>query len=372
MNPASFRSAPNPVAWLRLWQARGVGPRIGRALVEAVGSVERLFDADDAELARVPGVGPRLLEALRASRAAEAERTLEGCDRAGIRVVVPDDPRYPSLLAQCPDAPLVLFVRGDPAALSTEPMLSVVGARRSSREGRSLARRWCRFLGERGVAITSGMAYGIDTAAHLGALDAGGVTVAVLGCGLMHPLEPRARDLAARIAERGALVSEYAPGQAPRPELFPRRNRIIAGLSVATLVVEAGLASGSLITARAAADAGRDVLAVPGSVLAGLHAGCHQLIRDGAVLVESAEQVLDELGIRGRAAPKSTYRPADAAEARVLAALREGPVHLDRLAEDCGLTVPQLSPILLALELRGVVERLPGSRYLLCMELKDS
>jgi len=248
-------------------------------------------------------------------------------------------------------------------------MLAVVGTRRASREGRLLARRWCRHLSERGVAVVSGMASGIDAAAHGGALEGEAPTIAVLGCGLAADTGPMQKRQQEAIAARGCVVSEFTPDTTPRPEHFPRRNRIIAGLAAGTLVVEAGLKSGAMITAGHAAAYGREVLAVPGPVMPGQHAGCHQLIRDGAYLVESVGDILElmrwQQPVRKRAA---TYAPASDEEARVIAELGGRILHIDSLAESCGLTVQELSPILIALELAGVVACLPGSRYALADE----
>jgi len=298
-----------------------------------------------------------------------AEQIVVRCRRCDLAMCCPADTAYPERLAVLDDAPLVLFVRGDVGHLGHTPMLAVVGARRASREGRLMARRWCRHLSEHGIGIVSGMAYGIDAAAHGGALEGEAPTIAVLGCGLAVDTGPMQKRQQEAIAAHGCVVSEFTPDTAPRPEHFPRRNRIIAGLAEATLVVEAGLKSGAMITAGHAAAYGREVLAVPGPVMPGRHAGCHQLIRDGAALVESAGDILALMHWKqpGRQ-PADTYLPASDEEARVIAELGSRILHIDKLAESCGLTVPELSPILIALELAGVVACLPGSRYALADE----
>ncbi len=354
-------------AWLRLSLVRGIGPRLGRQLVAACGSVESLWRKSPAEWAGFAGIGTKLIQALAHTRPDHALDILRQCENSGIQMLCPDDAQYPAPLLSLDDAPLVLFVKGDVAALQYPRLLAVVGSRRASREGRLLARRWCRSFSGRGIGIVSGMAYGIDAAAHHGALEADAPTIAVLGCGLGFSLTPEQQRQAKAIAAHGCVISEFLPEEEPRPGNFPRRNRIIAGLAAATLVVEAGVRSGSLITARQTADYGREVLAVPGSVLAGDHAGCHQLIRDGATLAESTGDVLRVLGWQTSAGTKrgAAYTPADAHEARIMEALRRNILHMDALAENCGLTVPELSPILLGLELLGVVERLSGSRYTL-------
>lgn len=351
---------------------RGVGPVIARRMLAVVGSPHRLWQIHASELRSVEGIGPQLVAALQASDPEPAARVLDFCCRHQIHVLCPDDPDYPRRLASLDDAPLVLFVRGDPGHLNHSAMLAVVGARRASREGRLIARRWSAYLSRQGIAVVSGMAYGIDAAAHAGALEGTEPTIAVLGAGLAADFaEEQLRQMAA-ISARGCVVSEFLPEVSARAEHFPRRNRIIAGLSDATLVIEADIHSGSLITARQAAEYGRDVFAVPGSVLAGNHAGCHLLIRDGAMLAESPDNVMDMLQWQQRKSGKQTYTPSNDTEASILSALAGQPQHLDALAETCGLTVAQLSPILLAFELQGVVERLPGSRYILNVELQNS
>jgi len=361
--------------WLRLAMVRGIGPMLGRRLLAATGGIEALWSATACELKSVDGMGPQLLAAIGGSHHAPVADILTQCRSMQIGLICPDDPDWPMALAGVDDAPLVLFYRGNPASLQHVPMLAMVGARRASREGRLLTRRWSHYFCQHDIAIVSGMAFGIDAAAHGGALEAGGTTIAVLGCGLMTLSEEQQTQVAA-IARHGCVVSEFLPAQSARPAHFPRRNRVIAALAQATLVMEADIRSGSLITARLAGKYGRDVFAVPGSVLASNHAGCHQLIRDGAMLLDRAETLLQLLGLNNdRSTEMRTgkqYRPADAAEARILMAMAGEAVHLDLLADTCGLTLPELSTILLRLELQGVIERLPGSRYLLAMELSDT
>lgn len=291
------------------------------------------------------------------------------CADTGIHILNIEDPRYPPLLKQTDDAPLVLFARGQLDALSHPRTLAVVGARKADSEGKLITRRWCTKLAGHGIAVISGMAFGIDAAAHGGALDAGSgaaPTLAVLGCGLSSPFSPVQQKQIASISEAGCVLSEFLPEEPPRPQHFPRRNRIIAGMAAATLVVQADIKSGSLITARLAADYGREVMAVPGSALAGRHTGCHQLLRDGAILVESSDDILLAMGWQGAPGkPRVAYTPADQREAEIMRALSNDVMHIDALAEHCGLTVPELSPILLGLELLGVVDSLPGSRYTL-------
>lgn len=357
--------------WLRLAMVRGIGPILGRKLVQAAGNIENLWSTEANDLVEIEGVGSQLLQALRQSVPDSAQTTMDYCRDHDIQLICPDDSVWPESLFDIEDAPLVLFVRGDVAHLNHRRLLAIVGARKASREGCLITRRWSKYFSDRGIAVVSGMAYGIDASAHGGALEGLSPTLAVLGCGLAHLSEEQQRQTEA-ISRQGCVISEFFPEVAARPEFFPHRNRIIAALAKATLVMEADLRSGSLITARRAADYGRDVLAVPGSVLANNHAGCHQLIRDGAALAESADCVLQYMDWFAQPAAGKKYTPASSEEALILQLLNSGAMHVDALAESCGLTVPELSPILLRFELQGVVERLPGSRYLLAVELRDT
>lgn len=282
---------------------------------------------------------------------------------------------YPALLRRIPNPPLALFVAGDPARL-WHPAIAVVGSRSPSAGGGDHARHFAGALAREGLAVCSGLAAGIDTLAHHAALDAGGLTIAVLGSGIDVPYPRANAGLAARIAHAGALVSEHPPGTPPRREQFPARNRIIAGLSLGTLVVEAAARSGALITARLAAEAGREVFAIPGSILNPLARGCHRLIRDGASLVEQPGEVVEALGpvaadlaeaLRGRlAAPiqrsvDTSLAPADPRVAddpdyqRLWSALGHDPTSMDRLVDRSGLTTAEVSSMLLVMELDGRV-----------------
>jgi len=346
--------------------ARGVGPRIGRQLIAIAGSVDALWQMVPVELEAHSDVNPKLIRALQSVDQKAVESVIYSCRNSNIQLLCVEDESYPQQLAMCDDAPLLLFAQGDIAVLNNPQMLSVVGARKASRESKVIARRWSRYCSERGVSIVSGMAYGIDAAAHGGALEGDSGTVAVLGCGLKAVTGETQQRQTEAIAGQGCVVSEYLPDITARPEQFPQRNRIIAGLSQATLVVEATLRSGSMITAGQAAGYGREVFSVPGSILNDAHAGCHQLIRDGASLAGSASDLLQQLGwTQEKLGEQSFYAPANDEEAKIMAALKLEMMHLDALSEACGLTVPQLSPSLLALELQGVIERLPGSRYTL-------
>jgi len=359
------------IQWLRLSLVRGVGPIMGRKLIHAAGSIDALWNLSKTALESLDGIGPQLIAALSEAQpdntSDSTQKTLECCHNNQIGLLCPEDDAWPESLSMLDDAPLVLFYHGGVQSLNAQQMLAVVGARKASREGLLITRRWCRYLSDRQTTIVSGMAYGIDAAAHGGALEGTSATIAVLGCGLGR-LSEQQQDQAAAVSAQGCVISEFLPEVTARPEHFPRRNRIIAGLSHATLVMEADVRSGSLITARQTLEYGREVFAVPGSVLGNKHGGCHQLIRDGSVLIENAEEILQGMGWEAHSTHsglKKIYLPADATEAKLLQILATESMHLDHLSESCGLTVPELSPILLRLELQGVIERLPGSRYLL-------
>ena len=284
--------------------------------------------------------------------------------------ITPESGGYPPLLCQLADKPAQLYILGDPDSLYL-PAIAIVGSRNPSRGGFENAYRFSRHLARSGFCIVSGLAQGIDTAAHQGALDAGQPTIAVLGHGVDRVYPPGNRSLAAAIAERGALVSEYPLGTPPRRWHFPERNRLISGLSLGTLVVEAARRSGSLITARLAGDQGREVFAIPGSIHNPMSRGCHQLIRQGARLVESADDILSELAplvahiMQNHAedgmTPAATER--DSEYRLLIDALAFDPQTPDQLAKKSGLTIEQVSSMLLILELEGEVESLPGGRF---------
>lgn len=278
------------------------------------------------------------------------------------------DVAYPPALAAIIDPPPLLWVRGAMDALAAQPVVAIVGARAASPYGLAVAERLAGDLAARGVMIVSGLARGVDSAAHRGALAAGGLTVAVLGSGVDVMYPPEHAPLARAIAARGAIASEFVPGTPPNPIFFPQRNRIISGLARAVVVIEAGEKSGSLITARSALEQGRDVLAVPGNVLTGRNRGAHGLLRDGAKIVESADDILEELnlsvsmnlGARAGASEPGKAPPID----RVLACLIVGePCDLDEIAERSGFTPARLLPRLFEFEVQGLVRRAGGGRF---------
>ena len=352
-------------AALRLYLAPGIGCITAHKLIEAFGSMQAIWEHDVAAWAAISGVGRKLLQSLQAAQHIDLQRILDSCSQHHIHIITLEDAAYPEALRHIPDAPLALFVIGNPEVLHHPQTLAVVGSRRCSQESKVVTRRWCQHFSDVGVHIVSGMAYGVDAAAHGGAIQGRTPTTAVLGCGLL-ALQARQQDQVRAITEHGGcVISEYMPETQARAELFPKRNRIIAGLATGTLIMEAALRSGSLITARLANEYGREVFAVPGSVLHDGHTGCHQLIRDGATLVDTPETLMHTLQWHTQTPNKTIPLPENPSEQAIIEALQHGILHVDSLAERCSLTVSQLSTILLALELRGVVERLPGSRYTL-------
>ncbi|HEX9626096.1 MAG TPA: DNA-processing protein DprA [Acidiferrobacterales bacterium] len=369
------------VCWLLLHRITAGGAGL-RALLERFGTPRAVFAADRAELLQVLAAQPRWIDAIREGAAAErVTAEFDWLKDPANRIVSFDDPHYPPLLREIPDPPPLLFVRGD-ARLLAQPQLAVVGSRNPTADGADNARAFGQALAGHGLVIVSGMALGIDAHAHRGALDAGGATVAVAGTGIDRVYPPQHHALAHEIAARGALVSEFPLGAAPRRDHFPRRNRIISGLSLGVLVVEAALKSGSLITARLAAEQGREVFAIPGSIHSPLSRGCHALIRQGAKLVESAADILEELGpLAGAARSLAGRQPPDhapPAPANQAAGVRSypdavftqlddclgyDPVDIDTLVARSGLTAEAVSSMLLQMELRGVVAARPGGKY---------
>jgi DNA processing protein len=337
--------------------------------VTGVDPPENLVDLLDAAAVSA-GVAPEVLRQLVEAARPRAQASLARARACGLRAVVWFDQTYPTRLAAIPDAPIVLWTRGDPAALD-RPAVAVVGSRRPTPTGLAVARRLASDLAEAGLCVVSGLARGVDGAAHEGALAVGGSTIAVLGCGadIVYPREHAA--LAARIVEVGALVSEFSPGTPPLPRHFPIRNRVISGLALAVVIVEASDKSGSLITARMALEQGRDVLAVPGSVLSGQYRGSHALIKDGARLVETVTDVLEEIGWvalpeAGRPGPTpgatrggSATHPSDLEHAMAPGE----PYSVDDLAAMTPWTTPDLLAEIGRLEVQGRIVRAAGGRF---------
>ena len=372
-------------SWLTLLRAPGLHAARLHPLLERFGSAEAILAATPAALCET-AVAPVLVDWLQSRRghsdpAIDAE--LRWLEHDGHHFVPLASDSYPPLLAEVSDAPVGLFVRGDPAALSL-PQLAIVGSRNPTAGGRDNATGFAAHLARRGLAITSGLAIGIDAAAHQGALAAEGVTIAVCGTGLDVDYPSAHGALAEAIAKRGALVSEFPLGMPALQANFPRRNRIISGLALGTLVVEAAVRSGSLITARLAAEQGREVFAIPGSIHNPLARGCHQLLRQGAKLVETCDDIFAELRALvgalapalqaavsderkpGTAGPESSAAVApvlDKAYEILLDALGFEPAGVDTLVERTGFAADEVASMLLILELDGKLESRPGGRY---------
>ncbi len=361
--------------WLALARVRGLGPVQCRTLLDRYGNPRRLFDEAPRDPEIRQALSATTLDALIRPDWAAVERDLAWLSEPAHHALTPADPRYPALLSEIPQPPLVLFVDGDPAVIG-RPQLAIVGSRNPTAAGRDTAHAFAADLARHGLVVTSGLAIGIDGAAHEGALEGGGLTVAVAATGLDRVYPVRHAGLAERIRAAGALVSEFPPGQRPAPGLFPRRNRIISGLSLGTLVVEANPKSGSLITARAATEQGREVFAIPGSIHNPCARGCHLLIRQGAKLVECTGDILEELEpmacaalemVQGAAGATPHTPPRETAAgftAGILEQIDFAPTTIDTLTARTGQPAERLYPVLLDLELSDLITQAPGGGYM--------
>jgi DNA processing protein len=365
---------------LTLSLVAGIGPRLTAALLERFGSSAAALRASVADLCAIPYITQRLAESIRqALDRADATAELERMERHGVRVVALGTPDYPACLANIPDPPYLLYLRGTLTPADANAV-ALVGSRSCTDYGRRLAARLATGLVRAGVTVVSGLARGIDAAAHRAALQAGGRTLAVLAGGLSRIYPPEHAELAREVEASGAVITESKMDQEPLAGLFPVRNRIISGLSKIIVLIEAAEKSGALITASHAADQGRTVLAVPGSVEASSSGGTNELIRKGAVLCRGVEDILEELhGVsamavaekKAAAAPAKPPVPSgpppglDENQRRIWESLTEA-CHLDRLVQRLGLAVPQVSGALMMMEMKKVVRRLPGNRYERC------
>jgi DNA processing protein len=352
--------------WIALQRVPGLGPA----------TLTRLYQQyhDPGWILQHPGqltdLKQNIIEGIRKPDWQQVEADLAWLEADNRALLTLDDPLYPALLREISDPPPLLYVQGD-VNLLTEWQLAIVGSRNPSASGRNTAYDFAHYLAGGGLTVTSGLAVGIDAAAHKGALAAGGKTIAVVATGLDRVYPAQHRDLAHQIADNGAIVSEFPLGTSPRAELFPRRNRIISGLSLGTLIVEAALRSGSLITARMAMEQAREVFAIPGSIHNPLARGCHRLIREGAKLVETADDILEELGaLAGIETTEAEAQPDDSQTHQkdgdyqiLFEYLGFDPIAIDKLIQNSGLTADAVSSMLLLLELEGEVESLPGGRY---------
>jgi len=356
--------------WLALVRVYGLGWANLEALLAEFGSPEALFSLKPRQLSPFD-LNARTRDALLSPDWECIDADLEWLLSRDALLIPANASDYPEMLLRIPDPPIALFARGD-VGLLKRPQLAIVGSRNPTAGGRNTAYDFAKTLGGAGLVITSGLALGIDAAAHEGGMDSGGGTIAVCGTGLDRLYPKTNRLLGERILEEGVLISEFAPGTPPRAENFPRRNRIVSGLSLGALVVEAAHRSGSLITARLASEQGREVFAIPGSIHNPLARGCHRLIRDGAKLVETANDVLEELGpLVGVQIPEesavnsveATEEANDPEYVSLLETIGYDPTPVDVIVARTGKSADVISSMLLILELQGKVEAAPGGRY---------
>jgi len=377
MMTASSQLAPDElVHWLNLTLPSGIGPRTQQQLLRAFGQPAAVFAAGLSAVAGIIGIKPAqsLFDGLQNdTQQALIARTLAWCQEPGHHIITLADASYPQRLLESSDPPCLLYVNGDPAFLN-QPAVGVVGSRNATPQGMENARAFSRVLADAGFTIISGLALGIDAAAHEGALLSDTVsstrhtpsgTIAVIGTGIDRVYPARNKKLAHLITGQGCIISEFPLGTVAAASNFPRRNRLIAGLSQACLVVEAAPASGSLITARLAGELGRDIFAIPGSIHAPQYKGCHALIKQGAKLVECAQDILEELRPEHvpLTPPVAEMTSAKSAHQPLLSALGHDPCTLDQIISRSGLTADAVLAMLTELSLDGVVTNLPGGRY---------
>jgi len=359
--------------WLGFNLVRGIGPMRLRALLNVFGDVKTAWHASEQMLRELHLDQRALRNLLKTRKQEDLDEVLRRVERSNAHVLTWESPDYPTLLSQIPDAPPVLFVRGE-LTPTDEWSVAIVGTRKATVYGREVAYRLASNLASQAVTIVSGLARGIDGIAHKAALDVKGRTIAVLGCGVdyIYPAEHRA--LARRIVENGALVSDYPLGTRPEAANFPARNRIISGLSQGVIVIEAGNRSGALITADFAADHGREVFAVPGSILSPASVGCNRLLRDGAAIVTEARDVLETLHF-DQLAEQQVARailPDNEIEAAILDQLSAEPCHLDILSRDLEIPVKEVSSTLVMMELKGMTRQVSPLHYVRAREISPS
>lgn len=362
-------------ALLTLHLVSGLGPKLTAAMLEVFGTATNILNASASALAQVPLVGNKTADKFRkAMDAMDIEAEVERMQRAGVTAIFLDDDAYPKALAEIPDPPRVLYIRGT-LIEADRRAIGIVGSRSCTAYGKRMAERLAADLARAGWTIVSGLARGIDGMAHKGALDAGGRTLAILAGGLGSIYPPEHKDLAKAVTEQGALLSEVHMQMQPMREMFPARNRIISGLSQAVILIEANAKSGALITARHAGEQGREVFALPGAVDSSASEGTLQLIRDGARLIRHADDVLEDLkGIAPVALPEGTSARSfinpqepppglDELQLAIWKLLDDGPRHQDQLVQELGIDVATMSTRLMMMEMQKAVRRLPGNRF---------
>ena len=370
----NFRLASDDLQdWLTLHFTPGLGPAGLKQLIDYFGGPGQILDAEYGDIVTVPGVRKAAATKICSGQALEkAKKELERTEKANISIVTLNDPAYPAILRNIHDPPFLLYVKGDPKALDCAG-IGVVGARAATEYGKHVSKNLAARLARKGLTVISGLALGIDTAAHKGALAAGGKTVGILGCGIDVVYPRQNIRLFREVSESGAIATEYPMGTRPEGYHFPARNRIISGLSLGVAVVEAARKSGSLITAQLALDQGRDVFAVPGRVDSSKSEGAHRLLQDGAKLVLSVDDIIEELnpGLLGKyfkpaengSDNKKNFQGLDAEANRIYSFLDVYPKSIDEIIRGTGLTAQKVSELLLTMELKGMVAALPGKQY---------
>lgn len=365
--------------WFALKSVPGIGNHFFKRLIDRFESPERVFEASEKELLEVEGITPRLVAAIKKHDVSDhVKQEIELAARHHCNIITLTDPSYPPLLVQLPDPPPFLYVYGEISKRCAKS-IAVVGSRNATRYGISVAIRLCKDLAALNIIVVSGMARGIDTAAHDGALMGNGNTIAVLGSGLARPYPLENQKLFHEIAKNGAVVSEFAMNAPPEAHNFPIRNRIISGISLGTVVVEAGKKSGALITARFASEQNREVFAVPGNIHSFKSIGTHSLIKQGAKLISNIQDILDELPLMLRPHIENPeidrkdilekLPPLTSDEALVFNSLGPYPIHIDDLVRKLSMDPAKLSGILLQLELKGVARQEPGKLF--SIEVQD-
>jgi DNA processing protein len=352
-------------SWLRLSKIE-LSPRKAAALLERFGSPDAIFSARESDLRSVEVLTGRAIEKVLAPEPSDLDRDLDLLQEKGIQIVTLQSEDYPVNLRQTLDPPIVLFVLGQ-LSESDRFSVGIVGSRRASIYGKSMAERIAKDLVSRGLCVVSGGARGIDAAAHKGAISMRGRTIAVLGCGIDVPYPREHKDLFDQIAGCGAVVSEYSPGTMPEAWRFPSRNRIISGLALGVLVIQAPVGSGALITAHYAMEQGKTVFALPGNVDDIRNQGSHALVRDGAILVESADQILQELGLPAQEQSKSqlvlNFDNLSDIERKLVELLSLQPKHMDQVIMESGFPAQTVTGTLTILEMKGIIKRVPGNAY---------
>jgi DNA processing protein len=359
----------DPLSLLTLLNVPGIGAVRLRALLGAFGTPSRVLNAGVNSLCGVPGIDTVTASAIRGIKTnGEAEKILSALELCSARMVSIWDEEYPKILKEIHDPPAILFIRGI-LPDSKQPTLAIVGTRDPSLYGIQQSHRIAEELAQQGINIVSGMARGVDTSAHEGCLQGNGLTYAVFGCGIDHIYPPENRSLAEKIRGNGGLISEFPPGIQPDPGLFPRRNRLISGLSLGVLVVQGDLKSGALITARCALEHNREVFALPGSVEDRRSRGPHSLIREGATLINNAKDILESLGTEFDGELEETRQRNIAtlisSEQNLIIKLSHEPIHIDQLVRELKLPVQSVLADLLGLEMKGLINQLPGKLFVL-------